>query len=74
MDFISLALGLVGAPAPLYAAFSSLLADGDAGLCRFIKALYAARETLGEAGFEALLGRVRLAMRRSLDRRLAYAS
>ena len=67
-------LAETSAPAPLDVAFSSLLADGDAGLCRFIKALYAARETLGEAGFEALLGRVRLAMRRSLDRRLAYAS
>jgi len=63
-----------GAPPPVQEAFSSLQVDGDAGLCRFIEALYASRDTLGPDAFEALLGRVRRTLRASLDRRMAFAS
>jgi len=62
------------APAPVQEAFASIKIDGDAGLCRFIEALYAARDALGEEGFDILLGRVRQALRGSLDRRMAFAS
>jgi hypothetical protein len=62
------------APAAVREAHAALADAGDAGLCRFIEALYAEREALGEARFDALLERVRLAMRRSLDRRLEYAA
>ena len=67
-------LGEVTAPHTVREAFAGLGRLGDAGLCRFIEALYAEREALGTAGFDALLGRTRQAMRRSLDRRMEYAS
>ena len=67
-------LGEVAAPRNVREAFTGLGPQGDAGLCRFIETLYAEREALGTAGFDALLGRVRQAMRRSLDRRMEYAS
>ena len=64
----------VAAPRTVREAFAGLRPQGDAGLCRFIETLYAEREALGTAGFDALLGRTRQAMRRSLDRRMEYAS
>ncbi len=39
-----------------------------------IEALYAERTELGRESFEALLGRVRVALRSRLDRQLEYAS
>jgi ATP-dependent exoDNAse (exonuclease V) alpha subunit len=42
-------------------------------LCRLIEALYTARGELGEARFAALLGRTRVTLRRSIDRRMAVA-
>ena len=72
-DLVKL-LADIEAPPSLSDAASALIEDGDGGLCRIIEALYAARETLGEAAFDALLGRVRQTMRRSLDRRMEYAS
>ena len=72
-DLVQL-LADIEAPPSLSDAASTLIEDGDGGLCHIIEALYAARETLGEAAFEALLGRVRQTMRRSLDRRMEYAS
>ena len=42
-------------------------------LCRLIEALYAARGALGEERFAALLGRTRVMLRRSIDRRMAVA-
>ena len=67
-------LGEVAAPRNVREALAGLGPRGDAGLCRFIETLYAEREALGTAGFDALLGRVRQAMRRSLNRRMEYAS
>ena len=61
-------LGEVAAPRTVREAFAGLGPPGDAGLCRFIETLHAEREALGTAGFDALLGRTRQAMRRSLDR------
>ena len=43
-------------------------------LCRLIEALYAEREALGPAGFEAALGRVRTTMRARIDRQAEYAT
>ncbi|NQV21566.1 MAG: hypothetical protein HQ511_09140 [Rhodospirillales bacterium] len=62
------------APPSLDTAFTALSEPGNAGLCRFIEALYASREQLGEAHFDAVLSRVRKALRGSLDRRMEYAS
>ena len=67
-------LGEVGAPRTVREAFAGIGPHGDAGLCRFIETLYAERGALGTAGFDALLVRVRQAMRRSLDRRMEHAS
>ena len=62
------------APATVRAAVDSLAATREnAALCRLIEALYAARAALGEARFEALLGRIRQTLRRSIDRRMAVA-
>jgi hypothetical protein len=55
-------------------AYTALVADGDAGQCRFIDALYASRESLGNTGFQALLNRVRKTMRTAVDRRMEVAS
>ena len=44
-----------------------------AALCTLIEALYASRAELGQARFDALLGRVRATLRASIDRRMEYA-
>ena len=44
-----------------------------AALCALIETLYASRAELGPARFDALLGRVRVSLRASIDRRMAYA-
>ncbi len=67
-------LAEIDLPASVREAFVSLPPDDDGALCRFIETLYGAREKLGEALFETMLGRVRQYMRRSLDRRMEYAS
>ncbi len=64
----------IEAPQTLRDAFLALAENGDDGLCRFIEALYGAREELGAAHFETLLDRIRQTMRRTLDRRMEYAS
>lgn len=61
-------------PARVGDALKGLVRDGDAGLCRLIEALYAARATLGEAEFERLIGRVRASLRQTLERRLEYSA
>ena len=62
------------APASVRAAVTALdRTRDDAGLCRLIEALYAARAELGEDRFAALLGRIRQTLRRSIDRRIAVA-
>jgi hypothetical protein len=62
------------APGAVRAAVDSLADTRDGrALCRLIEALYAARVELGEARFAALLGRTRVTLRRSIDRRLAVA-
>ena len=62
------------APAAVRAAVDGLAKVRDsAALCRLIEALYAARAELGEARFAALLGRARVTLRRSIDRRMAVA-
>lgn len=66
-------LASVDAPTALRDAFDAIPDHGDAGLCRFIEALYAARGDLGDARFTILLGCVRKTLRRGLDRRMEYA-
>jgi hypothetical protein len=47
----------------------------DAGvLCRLIEELYAHRDELGPASFDAALGRVRVALRARIDRQSEYAA
>jgi hypothetical protein len=53
----------------------AVVRDGDdATLCELVEALYATRDELGVGQFDALLARVREALRARLDRQLAYAS
>ena len=66
-------LGAAPVPPAVDTAFAAMASGGDAGLCRFIEALYAARETLGQERFAALLGRVRQDLRRAIDRRMEVA-
>jgi hypothetical protein len=62
------------APAAVRAAVDGLAQARDsAALCPLIESLYAARAELGEARFAALLGRARVTLRRSIDRRMAVA-
>ena len=62
------------APAPVPAAIDSLAETREnAALCRLIEALYAARPVLGGTRFDALLGRIRQTLRKSIDRRMAIA-
>ena len=62
-------------PADVAAAIANLGGDHDAAaMCALISTLYAARSELGEARFEALLGRVRKNLRASIDRRMVYAA
>lgn len=58
----------------LRSAFDAIGGEGDDGLCRFIERLYDERERLGEERFNALRGRVRQGLRRSIDRRMEVAS
>ncbi|MGE0484092.1 MAG: hypothetical protein AB7Q81_08120 [Gammaproteobacteria bacterium] len=46
----------------------------DAHLGRLIEQLYAHREALGGARFEALLGRIRATLKARLERELAYSA
>jgi hypothetical protein len=46
----------------------------DAALCALIGALYQDQATLGAVRFDALLGRVRLTLRASIDRRMEFAA
>ncbi len=62
-------------PAPVAAALATLAGTHDTqSLCDFIGALYGARAALGDARFDALLGRVRRTLRASIDRRMVYAA
>lgn len=45
-----------------------------AALCALVEALYHAREALGAASFDYLLGRVRQALRADIDRRMEVAA
>jgi len=61
-------------PASVGAAFDRFAAARDAQtLSELIAALYAARGDLGDAQFDALLGRVRRTLRAQIDRRLEFA-
>ncbi len=62
------------APDAVTAACTALRTGGDAELCAFIETLYANRDGLGQDRFDALLGRVRQDLRRSIDRRMEIAS
>jgi len=67
----------LGAPAPagVAAAVAGLRRDGaEADWNRLVGALYAARDELGAARFDELLGVVRAALRARLDRALSYSS
>ena len=63
-----------GAPTTVRDAVETLAeARDDAALCRLIDTVYVHRTALGEARFATLLGRIRQALRRSIDRRMAVA-
>ncbi|MDF1730076.1 MAG: hypothetical protein P1U49_01150 [Minwuia sp.] len=62
------------APDAVTTAYAALRTGGDAELCAFIQTLYANRDGLGRDRFDALLGRVRQDLRRSIDRRMEIAS
>ena len=62
-------------PARVAAAVQMLTRDASAPhLCALIEALYAERNVLGSARFNALLGRVRKTLRAQIDRRMEYAT
>jgi hypothetical protein len=62
------------APASVRIALDALAETRDnAALCRLIEALYATRPMLGEARFGVALRRIRLTLRRSVDRRMEIA-
>ena len=62
-------------PPGVAAALARLAGEhGDDALCALIAALYEHRAALGDARFEALLGRVRKNLRASIDRRMVYAA
>lgn len=63
-----------GTPDAIRDAVAALPRTRDAGLCTLIKLLYASRTELGQARFDALLGRVRQDLRRSIDRRMEVAA
>jgi hypothetical protein len=61
-------------PAALRSALDgAAVSPGAAGLCTLVDALYGARAALGDDTFAAALGRVRVALRASIDRRLEIA-
>ena len=63
-----------GAPTTVRDAVETLAETrDDAALCRLIDTVYVHRAALGEARFATLLGRIRQALRRSIDRRMAVA-
>ena len=65
---------LAGAPTPLRAALDAAAASPAAdALCTLVIALYGARTALGDDAFAAAIGRVRVALRASIDRRLEVA-
>ena len=65
---------LLSAPAPLRTALDAAAASPDAdALCTLINALYGTRAALGDDAFAAALGRVRVALRASIDRRMEIA-
>lgn len=67
--------GLGASPPPRVGEALRAVASGDGrALGALIGALYAERGELGPDGFEASLGRVRVALRSRLDRQLEYAS
>ena len=67
-------LGDGATPASAIDAVQALTRSRDAAaLCALIEALYASRAELGDARFDALLGRVRDTLRASIDRRMEYA-
>ncbi len=75
--FTDLAALAAGEPLPraLTGALESAARErSDAHLSRLVEQLYAARETLGAARFDALLGRVRQTLRARLTRALAYSA
>ena len=62
-------------PASVTRAVQTLTQTRDAAaLCTLIETLYATRDELGAARFDALLGRVRETLRASIDRRMEYAA
>lgn len=68
-------LGAADVPPAVAAAFEEARAAGGyAALCPLIEALYASRPALGDARFDDMLGRVRVALRGRLDRQLVYSS
>ena len=61
-------------PGAVSTAITTLVGRRDqAALCAVIESLYAARESLGDTRFDALLGRVRETLRRNIDRQMEYA-
>lgn len=64
---------LDGAPPSVRDAHAALADGGEAALCRFIETLYASRDALGTERFAGLLGRVRMDLRRAVDRRMEVA-
>lgn len=65
----------VALPGATQAAVAGLAADWDAvALCNLVRALYADRAALGDDLFASLLGRVRLALRADIDRRMEYSA
>jgi hypothetical protein len=56
-------------------ALSAVSADcGAENLCAVVRALYADRSALGEELFASMLGRVRVALRADIDRRMEFSA
>ena len=57
------------------AALAAVGADSGAeNLCTLVRSLYADRTALGDALFDSMLGRVRVALRADIDRRMEYSA
>jgi hypothetical protein len=72
-DELDTSLASANVPATLRTTLDSARADGVAGLCRVIEALYDARGALSETTFHNALSTVRHVLRTQIDRRVEVA-
>lgn len=69
-----LSASVENAPEGVRQAFAAFATGGDRELCALIEAIYDARAALGADSFDRILGRIRLDLRRAIDRRMEIAA